>query len=241
MIVVGKNPVAELIKSGNTLQKVYILKGAEEGGSGRELLNLIKSSGAPYSFADKAAMQKLSLGANHQGFVAIAEDYKYADFNEMISAAENCDNPLIVALDGIEDPQNLGSIIRVCECAGAKGIIIPQRRSASVSETAIKVSSGAAYNLPVCKVVNLNAALKELKDRGFWVYGADAGGENIYSARISGKTVLVIGGEGKGISRLVAENCDKIVAIPMYGKINSLNAAAACAILVYEIRRQSGF
>ncbi|MDD4003553.1 MAG: 23S rRNA (guanosine(2251)-2'-O)-methyltransferase RlmB [Clostridia bacterium] len=241
MKIEGKNPVSELIKSGKNIEKIFILDGAADKGSGKELFVQIKSSGASYVFLDKNAMKRISETGNHQGFIAVAGDYQYTPLNILLQRADSCKNPLIAVLDDIVDPHNLGSIIRVCECAGVNGIILPERRSAQVNETVIKVSCGAAFCIDIARVVNINSAINELKDNGYWVYGADSGGESMYGAGFGGKTALVIGGEGEGIKRLVRENCDKIVAIPMAGKINSLNAAAACAVLVYEIKRQSGF
>lgn len=241
MNIEGKNPVSELLKSGKSIIKIFIQDGAAEKGSGKELLEQIKSSGVPFVFADKNAFRRMSETANHQGFIAVTSDYQYTPLDVLLRRADSVKNSLIVVLDDIVDPHNLGSIIRVCECAGVNGIILSERRSAQVNETVIKVSSGAAFSIDIARVVNINTAIKELKDNGYWVYGADSDGESMYGVDFSGKTALVIGSEGEGIKRLVKENCDKIVAIPMAGRINSLNAAAACAVLVYEIKRQCGF
>lgn len=238
MKIEGRNSVIELLKTDNTIDKILVQETACNSGSGKVIFSLIKQRGIKYIFTKKEVMDYESGSGNHQGFIAYTSDFEYADFETVVKCALSRENPLIVVLDGIEDPHNLGSIIRVCECGGADGIIIPKHRSASVNETVVKVASGAAAHIMIARETNINAIIAALKEKGFWIYGGDSIGESMYDVDFRGKTVLVIGGEGNGIKKLTMENCDKIVSIPMYGKINSLNASVACGILVYEINRQ---
>ncbi|NLK17696.1 MAG: 23S rRNA (guanosine(2251)-2'-O)-methyltransferase RlmB [Clostridiales bacterium] len=234
----GKNAVLELIKSGRQVDKVLIQQGAEKGG-GAKLFELIRQSGVKYQFAPKERLDRESAADRHQGFIAYTADYRYAELEELIAFSKyEGKPPLVVVLDGIEDPHNLGSIIRACECGGVHGIIIPKDRSAQVNETAIKVSAGAAHHIKVARVTNLASCIKALKENGFWVFGSDSEGESMYRADFSGAVALVIGSEGGGMRRLTRELCDKVVSIPMYGKVNSLNASVACGIIVYEINRK---
>jgi len=239
MNIEGRNSVTEYLKSGKPVSKVIIQEGASRSGSGVKIFALIKDKGLPYTIVPKQAFNAIKKSGNPQGFIIITEDFKYTDEDELTAQADKAQNPLIVLLDGIQDPHNLGSIIRVCNCAGVNGIIIPKRRCVPVNETAIKVSSGAAFGINIAQTANINVMLEKLKQRGYWVYGADAGGENMYDVNFSGKMALVIGGEGEGIKRLTRENCDHIIAVPMYGSVNSLNASNACAVLVYHIKRQT--
>ena len=186
-------------------------------------------------------MEKILDGAkvNHQGVIATASDYSYCEIDEILRiAAERGEKPFIVILDGLEDPHNLGAVIRTAECAGAHGVIIPKRRSVSVNETALKTSAGAAEHMAVARVTNIGAAIDELKEKGVWIYACDMGDELMYDQDMTGAVAIVVGGEGFGISRLVKEKCDFVVSIPMKGSVNSLNASNAAAILIYEIVKQ---
>jgi 23S rRNA (guanosine2251-2'-O)-methyltransferase len=240
MKIEGRNPILELLKTDKPIDKVLVQENAYLSGSGKQIFAIIKDRKIRYSIVRKEIIDGESEGRNHQGFIAFTEDYRYCGLDELIDyALAKEENPVIVLLDGIEDPHNLGSIIRVCDCGGVSGLIIPRHRSAQVNETVMKVSSGAAEHLKIARETNINSSIEELKRRGFWIYAsAGEGGENIYKTDFEGKTALVIGGEGEGIKKLTKEKCDKTVSIPMYGKINSLNAAVACGIFVYEINKQ---
>ena len=186
-------------------------------------------------FVDKKVLDKLSATGHHQGIIAESNNFKYAELDEVLQ--KNKDKVLVL-LDGLEDPHNLGSVIRVAECVGADGVIIPSRNSVVVKETVIRVSAGASSYVPVVKVVNLNTTIKELKQNGFWIFGADMDGEVMYNANLTGNVALVIGAEGGGLSKLTKELCDQVVSIPMRGKVNSLNASVSAGILLYEAYRQ---
>lgn len=235
----GRNPLLELLKTDRAIDKVLIEKGAESSGSGGSIFRKIREKGIKYQFVPKDVINAESETKNHQGFIAYSEDFVYSSVEDMLALArEKGEEPFLVILDEIQDPHNLGSVIRVCECAGCHGVIIPKFRSASVNETVVKVSAGATSHLMVAKVTNINRTIEELKKLGFWVYGGDGGGESMYSADLRGKIAIVIGSEGEGIKKLTREACDKIISIPMYGSVNSLNASVACGILVYEADRQ---
>ena len=178
-----------------------------------------------------------SVTGKHQGFIAFVTDYRYAEIGDLISSPKG-GVPFIVILDGVEDPHNLGSVIRVCECAGADGLIIGKHRSAAVTETVMRISEGSANHLKIARVGNINAAVEFLKKNGVWVYAVELGGEDIYKANLTGPLALVIGGEDTGVNRLTLEKCDKTVTIPMMGKVNSLNASVAAGVAVFEAVRQ---
>lgn len=235
MKVEGRNAVTELIKSNATVDVVYVQNGMRDAVS-RSLLNEIKQAGIKVSFVDKSVLDKQSASKRHQGFIASVTDYEYADFYDICNNLK--DDAFIVALDGIEDVHNMGSIIRVCECGGVDAIIIGKHRSASVNDVVMRISEGSANHIQIAKVTNVNQALEELKKRGAWIYGLELGGDNIYQTDFSGKIVITVGGEDTGINRLTKTKCDKIVTIPMYGKINSLNASVATGIAVFEAVRQ---
>lgn len=236
MKIEGRNAVAELVKKSAKIEKIYIETGLNNPESKR-LVEEIKNRGVRVQFLPKTAMDKESETHRHQGFIAVTEDYKYVDLADVIDGAKDKDG-LIVALDGISDPHNLGSIIRVLECAGADGLIITKDRCCPVNETVIRVSEGGTSYVKIARVTNLTVALNKLKDNGYWITGAEIGGENLYDADLTGKTVIVIGGEDTGIRRLTKDTCDRIVTIPMQGKVNSLNASVACAVVVFEAQRQ---
>jgi len=236
MKIEGKNPIRELINSGKSIDKVFVQDKIADTEI-REWVREAKSRHAKIEWVDKKVLDKLSETGHHQGIIAEVTNFEYADFDNVISQQKDL---LLIVLDGLEDPHNLGSVIRVAECAGADAVIIPARHSVLVNETVIRVSAGASAHVPVCKVGNLNSAIEQMKEHGVWVYGADMDGESMYKANLKGSIAIVIGAEGKGLSRLTRELCDQIVSIPMSGKVNSLNASVSAGILVYEALRQRG-
>ena len=236
MKVEGRNAVYELLKTDKEIDKILVQKDLKDDASKR-LVNVIKSHKIKLQPVDKYVIEKESESKRHQGFIAYVSDYKYFDIDDIIDAGKDKDG-LVVILNEIIDPHNLGSIIRVCECAGADGLIIGKDRSASVNDTVMRISAGALNHVKVARVTNINTAIDTLKDNGYWVYGAEADGGNIYKSNLTGKICLVIGGEDSGVKRLTKEKCDGIISIPMYGKVNSLNASVACGIAVFEVLRQ---
>lgn len=237
--IAGRNPVLEVLKSQREIEKIYVLKGDLKG-SIKKIIGIAKERNIVIQEVDKNKLDTLAKGVAHQGVVALISSYEYARLDDILDRAKEKDQPpFIVILDGIEDPHNLGAIIRTAECAGVHGIIIPKRRSAQVNETVYKASAGAVEHVLVAKVNNINNAIDELKDKGLWVYGADMDGSLYFNTSLKGAVALVIGNEGKGISRLTKEKCDGLVKIPMVGKISSLNASNAAAILMYEVVRQN--
>ena len=236
MTVEGRNAVSELIKTQKTVDKVLVQNGLRDGES-RKLLNELRESGIKIAFADKSVLDKQCKSGRHQGFIAFVSDFEYADLDDMIesTAGKDC---FFLVLDGIEDPHNLGSIIRVAECAGIDGIIIGKHRSASVTDTVMRISEGGANHVAIAKVTNINSAIEKLKENNIWVYGLELGGSDIYKTNLKGKLAIVIGGEDTGINRLTKEKCDGVMSIQMHGKINSLNASVACGVAVFEALRQ---
>ena len=197
-------------------------------------MEFAKRNGVPVRFCDKSALDRAADGASHQGCIGYASDFEYADIDDIFELADSKNEPpFIVVLDGIEDPHNLGSILRSSECGGVHGVIIGKNRQVAVTDTVIKVAEGAAEYVPVARVTNINDAVREIKKRGVWVYALDASGEDIYKSNLSGAVALVVGAEGKGVSRLTKELCDGVLSLPMRGKINSLNAAVAAALGIY--------
>ena len=189
----------------------------------------------PYRFCDKKSLDRSAEGAAHQGCIGYASDFSYSDIDDIFALAESKNQqPFIVIADGIEDPHNLGSIIRSAECGGVHGIIIGKNRQVAVTDTVIKVAEGAAEYVKVARVVNINDAIREIKNRNVWVYALDMGGEDIYKANLSGAAALVVGAEGKGVSRLTKQLCDGVLSLPLFGKINSLNASVAAALGIYR-------
>ncbi len=236
MKVEGRNAVFELINSDKTVDKVIIQNGLRDEAS-RSLVKAIKDSGVKFVFSEKAVLDKESFTKKHQGFIAYVTDFVYSEIEDIIEDVKDKDG-FILVLDGIEDTHNLGSIIRVAECAGIDGIIIGKRRSASVNETVMRISEGSANHVKIARVVNINDAIKKLKENLIWVYALELGGEDIYKTNLKGKLALVIGGEDTGVNKLTKNLCDGVVAIPMHGKINSLNASVATGIAVFEATRQ---
>lgn len=234
-IIAGRNPVMEAIRSGRAIESILTAKG-ERSGSVVAIIAKAKQKNILVKEVDQKKLDFLARGVNHQGIVAQCAVKEYSTLEDVFRRAEEKDEaPFIIVLDRIEDPHNLGAIIRTAECAGAHGVIIPERRSAGLSFTVEKTSAGALEYMPVVRVKNISNTLHTLKDKGVWVYGADMDGENYKKVNFDGPVALVIGNEGKGIGSLVARDCDVIVSLPMKGKINSLNASVAAGILMYEI------
>lgn len=230
----GKNPIREAINSGKNIEKIYVQdKIADQ--QIREWVQLAKSQKAKIEWVDKKTLDRLSETGHHQGIIAISSEFQYADLDEIIKTDGDL---LLVLLDGLQDPHNLGSVIRVAECAGADAVVIPSRNSVTVNETVMRVSAGASEYVPVCKVGNLNATIEKLKSKNIWVFGADMDGQEMYSSNLRGRVAIVIGAEGNGLSKLTKQLCDQIVSIPMQGKVNSLNASVSAGILLYEAVRQ---
>ncbi|HHW60507.1 MAG TPA: 23S rRNA (guanosine(2251)-2'-O)-methyltransferase RlmB [Syntrophomonadaceae bacterium] len=237
--IAGVNAIMEAIRGKRKVQKIFIQEG-RGGKKVQDLLNLASKRGIYWQYVEKQRLDQLYTGGNHQGIVAQVEDYEYASVEEILeSAALKGEEPFLLILDGIEDPQNLGSIIRTAECAGVHGIILPRHHSCEISGAVSRASAGALEHILIAQEHNLVNTIQDLKKRGFWVTAADMEGEELYHrASIPAPTVLVIGGESRGIRRLVKENCDLIVRIPMQGKLQSLNASVAAALMIYEVVRQ---
>lgn len=234
----GRNAVLEAFRAGKTVDKLYVLDGCKDGPV-QTILREAKKRGTIVNFVEKERLNSMSETKKHQGVIAIASAYEYASVEDILERAqEKGEQPFLFLLDNIEDPHNLGAIIRTANLAGAHGVIIPKRRAVGLTGTVAKASAGAIYYTPVAKVANLNQTIKELKERGIWFVCADMDGELMYQTNLTGPIGLVIGNEGEGVSRLVKENCDFIASIPMKGEIGSLNASAAAAVLAYEIVRQ---
>jgi 23S rRNA (guanosine2251-2'-O)-methyltransferase len=241
MIVEGKNPVKEVLNASTTVEKLYVQKDRAKADPqlsyivGRALDRKIK-----VIYAEKELLDKLTVSGKHQGALAVTTDFKYAELKDILNAGKAKGSPrLIIVLDGIEDPHNLGAIIRVAECAGADGIIIGKHRAAGVTDAVVKVSAGASAHMLVARTTNINDAIRALKDEFINVVAADTDGEPIYSSKpLKGDIALVVGGEGEGVHALTKKLCDRVVKLPMYGKVNSLNASVACGIALYEIIRQ---
>lgn len=236
MKIEGRNAVLEAVKSGKTIDRVMVKNGMRDDVS-RSLVSTIKAAGIKVHFVDKITIDNESTTGRDQGFIAFVTDYRYAEVEDILSSPKG-EHPFIVILDGVEDPHNLGSIIRVCECAGVDGLIIGKHRSASVNETVMRVSEGSANHVKIAKVGNINSTIEMLKKQGVWVYGVELGGEDIYKSDLTGAMALVIGGEDTGVNKLTRSKCDKVVTIPMAGKVNSLNASVATGVAVFEAVRQ---
>lgn len=237
----GRNPVAEALKSGRQIDKLYVKRG-EKQGSIIPIIREAKRRGIIVSELDAAKLNEMSETKNHQGVIAQIPPVEYSSLEDILQAAYSKDEaPFIVILDRIADPHNLGSIIRTANCAGAHGVVISKHDGAPLTAAAVKASAGAAEFTPVARVNNIAKTVDELKKRGLWVTGTDASGDkSLYEADLKGPTAIVIGSEGEGMSRLVAEKCDFLVKIPMKGNINSLNASVAAALVIYEAAKQRG-
>ncbi|EGB92086.1 MAG: 23S rRNA (guanosine(2251)-2'-O)-methyltransferase RlmB [Clostridium sp.] len=238
LIIEGRNAVLEAFRSGKPIDKVFILDGCQDGPI-RTIVREAKKHDTILNFVEKERLAQLSETGKHQGVIAYAAAYEYAEIEDMFKLAEEKgEDPFFILLDNIEDPHNLGAIIRTANLAGAHGVIIPKRRAVGLTATVAKTSAGALNYTPVAKVTNLAKTMEELKERGLWFVCADMGGESMYKMNLTGPIGLVVGNEGEGVGRLVKEKCDFVAAIPMKGEIDSLNASVAAGVLAYEIVRQ---
>lgn len=237
-MIEGRNAVIEAYRSGKTIDKLYVLDGCKDGPV-MTILREAKKAGTIVNYVPKEKLDYLSQNGHHQGVVASAAAYEYAEVDDILDAARKKDEPpFVFILDGIEDPHNLGAIIRTANLAGAHGVIIPKHRAVGLTATVAKTSAGALNYTPVAKVTNIGSTIDELKKQGLWFVCADMGGDLMYGLDLKGPIGLVIGNEGGGVSRLVREKCDMTAAIPMNGNIDSLNASVAAGVLAYEIVRQ---
>ena len=232
-ILTGRNPIREALKNGRDLEKLLVQRG-ELSGSAKEIVQKAKEQKVQIQVVDKSRLDEIA--PHHQGLIAFASAYRYADLEEILqSAADKGEDPFIILLDGITDPHNLGAIIRTAECAGAHGVVVPQHRSVGLSPAAVKASAGAVEYVKVARVSNLNRTIELLQSRNIWVYAVTMDGEDFRKTDFSGGVALVIGAEEDGISRLVAEKCDRAVSLPMVGRIESLNASVAAGIVMYQV------
>lgn len=237
-LIEGRNAVLEAFRSGKTIDKLFILDGCQDGPV-KSIVREAKKQDTLIQYVTKERLNQLTETGRHQGVIAYAAAYAYAEVEDMLEAArKKGEDPFLILLDNIEDPHNLGAIIRTANLAGAHGVIIPRRRAAGLTATVAKASAGALNYTPVAKVTNLTRTMEELKEKGLWFVCADMGGEQMYRLNLTGPIGLVIGSEGEGVSRLVKENCDYTAGIPMRGDIDSLNASVAAGVLAYEIVRQ---
>ncbi len=238
-LVYGRNSVLESLKSGRPANKLVVAKGASTG-SIREIIGLARELRLPVQEVERKILDATAGNANHQGVILYLSPKEYVELEDILSrAAEKGEPPFILALDEVEDPHNLGALIRTADAAGVHGVIIPKRRAVGLTGAVAKAAAGAVEHVPVARVANLNQALAKLKENGCWVVGADMMGTDYpYSVNLKGPLVLVIGGEHKGLGRLVQENCDHVVKLPMFGHVSSLNAGVAGSILMYEALRQ---
>lgn len=238
-VIEGRNAVIEALRSGTTIDKIFLLKGETDAALGH-IASTARAKGVVVVDADRRKLDGMSRTNSHQGVIALAAVREYVTPDEILRIArEKGEVPLIIVCDELTDPHNLGAVIRTAECAGAHGVIIPKRRSAGLTAIVAKTSAGAVSHVPVARVPNIPSLLQQLKDEGLWIFGADISGDRrLYEADLKGPAAIVIGSEGDGMGRLVRESCDFLVSIPMHGKINSLNASAAAAVLLYEAVRQ---
>lgn len=238
LTIEGRNAVIEAFRAGKTIDKLFILKDCQDGPI-RTIIKEAKKTDAILNFVTKERLDQLSETGKHQGVVAYSAAYQYAEVEDLLRVAEEKgEPPFFILLDNVEDPHNLGAIIRTANLAGAHGVIIPKRRAAGLTAAAAKASAGAIYYTPVAKVTNLAKTIEELKEKGLWFVCADMDGDSMYQLNLTGAIGLVIGNEGDGVSRLVKEKCDMVASIPMKGEIGSLNASVAAGVLAYEIVRQ---
>ena len=237
-MIEGRNAVMEAFRSGKPIDKLYVLDGCQDGPV-RTIVREARKHDTIIHFVEKERLSQLSVTGKHQGVIACAAAYEYSEVEDMLKLAEEKgEDPFLILLDNIEDPHNLGAIIRTANLAGAHGVIIPKRRAVGLTATVAKTSAGALNYTPVAKVTNLTKTMEELKEKGLWFVCADMGGKMMYDLNLKGPIGLVIGNEGEGVSRLVKENCDFVASIPMKGDIDSLNASVAAGVLAYEIVRQ---
>ena len=238
-IIEGRNAVLEAFRAGKTIDRLFILDGCKDGPVQTIMREAKKHKDTVVSFVKKERLDQLSETGKHQGVIAYAASYEYAEVEDILAkAAAKNEDPFVIILDGIEDPHNLGAIIRTANLAGAHGVIIPKHRAVGLTATVAKASAGALNYTPVAKVTNIVKTIEELKDKGLWFTCADMGGTEMYKLNLKGPIGIVIGNEGSGVSRLVKENCDMIASIPMKGDIDSLNASVAAGVLAFEVVRQ---
>ena len=238
LTIEGRNAILEAFRSGKTIDRLFVLDGCQDGPV-RTIVKEAKKRDTIINFVARERLDQMSGTGKHQGVVAYMAAYEYAQVEDMLALAESQgEPPFLILLDEIEDPHNLGAIMRTAECAGAHGLIIPKHSACGLTDTVAKTSAGALNYTPVAKVTNLTAVMEELKEKGLWFVCADMGGESMYRLNLTGPIGLVIGNEGRGVSRLVREHCDMTAAIPMKGEIDSLNASVAAGVLAYEIVRQ---
>ena len=238
--IIGIKPVLEALKAGRPVRRLLVADQRRQDRDLQAILLLARERGAEVRFVGRDLLNREAPGANHQGVVALASAKQYADLDDILQApAGKGEDPLLLVLDGVEDPRNLGAILRTADAAGVHGVIIPERRAAGLSETVAKAAAGAVEHVPVAKVVNIANTLDMLKEAGIWVAGAEAGGETaLWDADLARPTAIVLGGEDRGVRRLVRERCDYLVSLPLRGKISSLNVSVAAGILLYEALRQ---
>ena len=238
LTIEGRNAVLEAFRSGKTIDKLFVLDGCQDGPV-RTIVREAKKYDTIINYVAKERLDQMSETGKHQGVIAYAAAYEYAEVEDMLKLAEEKgEDPFLIILDNIEDPHNLGAIIRTANLCGAHGVIIPKRRAVGITATVVKASAGAINYTPVAKVTNISKTIEELKDRGMWFACADMDGELMYKCNLTGSLGLVIGNEGSGVSRLVKEKCDYVVSVPMKGDIDSLNASVAAGVLAYEVVRQ---
>lgn len=235
MKIEGKNQVIEAIKNELTINKIIIDKNFASRKD--DVINLAKKNHLKIEFLPKKILDAQSVTGHHQGYIAETVDFEYSSVEEILQT-DNTKNPFVVLLDGIEDPHNLGAIIRTCECAGVDGIIIPKMRACQVNETVVRTSAGAIAHVKIARVANLKTAIDTLKEKGLWIYACEIGGEDIYSQNLTGPVAVIIGSEGNGIKPSLQAYCDGVVSLPLHGSVNSLNASVSAGIVIYEILRQ---
>lgn len=237
-IIEGRNPIIEALKNNRSIEKIMVNKASKEG-SIKKILAMAKENKVIIQEVDRHKLDEMSESHAHQGVIAITSDYRYYDLDEILEIPkERREDPFFIILDGITDPHNLGSIIRTADAVGAHAVIIPKRRSVRITPIVAKASAGAVEYLPVCKVTNIVNTIKTLKENGLWIAAVDMDGQTFYQQNLGGPLGLVVGSEGEGISRLVKQNCDFTVSMPMSGNVTSLNASVAGGILLYEVYRQ---
>ena len=237
-IIEGRNPIIEALKNNRPIEKIMVNKASKEG-SIKKILAMAKENKVIIQEVDRHKLDEMSESHAHQGVIAITSDYRYYDLDEILEIPrQNGEDPFFIILDGITDPHNLGSIIRTADAVGAHAVIIPKRRSVQITPIVAKASAGAVEYLPVCKVTNIVNTIMTLKENGLWIAAVDMDGQTFYQQNLGGPLGLVVGSEGEGISRLVKQNCDFTVSMPMSGNVTSLNASVAGGILLYEVYRQ---
>lgn len=232
----GRNAVLELLKTDKEIEKILMEKGAQ--GSLSRIFAEARKKNVRVQFVDKAALDRESVTSRHQGVIAFTSEYEYYEIEDIVSEKKNPAGGFVILCEGMQDVHNLGSVLRVAECAGADGVIISKANSASVTESVVRISAGAAEHVKVARVTNLNQTIDYLKKNGYWVYGLEADGEDIYKEDLRGNIALIVGGEDCGVKRLTREKCDKVLSLPMYGNVNSLNASIALGVACYEAVRQ---